>query len=293
LATIHTGPERRYVGCMIAERKPPAAAHRPALTGQADGLATPGSPGRVRGGEGSRRGDGSRVGSLVHGPQAGPRLGPDLACDPSDTCDTSDSVNTLAAYTAGAASYDARTDRFMVFRRRVVQALGVGRGEVVVDVGCGTGLCMPLLQERVGAEGFIIAVDESVAMLDIARARAEAFGWSNVTFMVASAAEVDLPVEADAALFCAVHDILRCPDSVRNILSQLRPGAHVASGGGKWAAPWLVLLNAYVAALHRPCVRSFEGFDRPWSGLTPYLRDLAVTEMAFGTGYVAAARLPG
>jgi demethylmenaquinone methyltransferase/2-methoxy-6-polyprenyl-1,4-benzoquinol methylase len=218
----------------------------------------------------------------------GPR--PDLA---SDTSDTSDNSNTLAAYAAGAASYDARTDRFMVFRRRVVQALGVGRGEVVVDVGCGTGLCLPLLQERVGAEGFIIAVDESVAMLDVARARAEAFGWSNVTFMVASAAEVDLPVEADAALFCAVHDILRCPDSVRNILSQLRPGARVVSGGGKWAAPWLVLLNAYVAALHRPCVRSFEGFDRPWSRLTPYLRDLTVTEMAFGTGYVAAARLPG
>jgi SAM-dependent methyltransferase len=268
---------------MIAEQKPSAAAHTPALTGDAGGLAKPRSPGRVRRGEGSRRGDGSRVGSLAYGPKVQPKAGPDLGCDSSDT---------LQAYAAGAAGYDERTDRFMVFRRRVVDALDLRRGDVVVDVGCGTGLCLPLLQERIGDEGVIIAVDESVAMLNIARARAEQFGWSNVTFIMAPAAEVDLPVDADAALFCAVHDILRCPDSVRNILSQVRTGGHIASGGGKWAAPWLILLNAYVAVLHRPCVRSFEGFDRPWSVLTPYLQDLRITDMAFGTGYLVKARVP-
>ena len=198
----------------------------------------------------------------------------------------------LQAYAGGAARYDERTDRFMVYRQRIVDALDLRRGDVVVDVGCGTGLCLPLLQERVGADGVIIAVDESVAMLDIARARAEQFGWSNVTFVLASAAEVELPVDADAALFCAVHDVLRCPDSVRNVLSQLRPGAQVASGGGKWAAPWMILLNACVAALHRPCIRSFEGFDRPWSVLAPYLLDLSITEMAMGTGYVATGQVP-
>jgi demethylmenaquinone methyltransferase/2-methoxy-6-polyprenyl-1,4-benzoquinol methylase len=82
-----------------------------------------------------------------------------------------DNSQTLQAYAAGAAGYDERTDRFVVFRRRIVDALDVRRGDVVVDVGCGTGLCLPLLQERVGAEGVIIAVDESVAMLGIARPR--------------------------------------------------------------------------------------------------------------------------
>jgi SAM-dependent methyltransferase len=269
---------------MTAKRKPSAAADTPALTGDTDGLATPPSPGRVHHGEGSRRGDGSRVDSLVHGLETRPQPGPDLAYDNSETL--------LQAYAAGAATYDERTDPFMDFRQRIVDALDVGRGDVVVDVGCGTGLCMPLLQERIGAEGVIIAIDESAAMLDIARTRAEQAGWSNVTFIMAPAAEVDLPVDADAALFCAVHDILRCPDSVSNILSQLRPGAHIASGGGKSAAPWLILLNTYVTALHRPFVRSFEGFDRPWSLLTPYLQDLHITEMGFGTGYVAAARVP-
>jgi SAM-dependent methyltransferase len=268
---------------MTAQEKPSLAAHAPALTGDADGLAKPRSPGRARRGEGSRPREGSRVGSSVYGPTTRPQAVPDPGCDSSDT---------LEAYAAGAASYDERTDRFMVFRQRIVDALDLRKGDVVVDVGCGTGLCLPLLQERIGAEGVIIAVDESVAMLNIARARAERFGWSNVTFILAHAAEVDLAVDVDAALFCAVHDIVRCPDSVRNVLSQLRPGAQVASGGGKWAAPWLILLNTCVVALHRPCVRSFEGFDRPWSVLAPNLQDLCITEMAFGTGYVAAGRVP-
>jgi SAM-dependent methyltransferase len=215
-----------------------------------------------------------------------------LPATASSRPDPASATATLKAYTAGAARYDARTDPFMVFRRRVVDALNLRRGDVVVDVGCGTGLCLPLLQEGVGAEGVIIAVDESAAMLDIARARAAQAQWSNVTFIRASAVEADLPVGADAALFCAVHDILRSPDSICNILSQLGPGVRIASGGGKWAAKWLVLLNAYVAALHRPFVRSFEGFDRPWSLLAPYLQDLGITEMALGTGYVAKARLP-
>jgi demethylmenaquinone methyltransferase/2-methoxy-6-polyprenyl-1,4-benzoquinol methylase len=204
---------------------------------------------------------------------------------------STDDSDTLRAYAAGAASYDQRTDRFMVFRRRVVDALDLRTGDLVVDVGCGTGLCMPLLQEKIGTEGFIIAIDESRSMLNIARARAERFGWSNVSFIMAPAAEVDLPVDADAALFCAVHDIVRRPHSVRNIVSQLRRGAHVAAGGGKWAAPWLILLNASVAALHRPFVRSFEGFDHPWSVLAPYLEDVDVTEMVLGTGYLAAGRV--
>jgi SAM-dependent methyltransferase len=198
----------------------------------------------------------------------------------------------LKAYAAGASRYDGRTDHFTSFRRRIVDALDLQMGDVVVDVGCGTGLCLPALQERIGPEGCIVAVDESAAMLDLARARAEKFGWLNVTFILAPAAEVELPVDADAALFCAVHDILRCPDAITNILGQLPSGAQVASGGGKWAAPWLPVLNACVAALHRPCVRSFKGFGRPWSLLGPYLEDLDITEMAFGTGYVAIGRVP-
>lgn len=276
---------------MLPERMPPVAASATALT--SDGHAASGETpyghaayGDTAHGD-TKRGDTAR-GDTAHADRVSMES---LPLPDRETRDRQ-AQDPLKAYAAGAASYDHRTDRFMVFRRRLVDALDLRTGDTVVDVGCGTGLCLDLLHEKVGREGEIFAVDESVAMLEIARTRAEQAGWSNVTFLVAPASEVDLPVDADAALFCAVHDILRCPDSVENILAQLRPGAQVASGGGKWAAPWLLLLNAYIAALHRPFVRSFDGFDQPWSVLGDYLQELDVTDLEYGAGYVATGRLP-
>ena len=54
-------------------------------------------------------------------------------------------------------------------------------------------------------------------------------------------------------------------------MTKLRPGAWVAAGGGKWAAPWLVGVNLQARMLHAPFVRtarSFEGSAGPgviWS----------------------------
>lgn len=258
------------------------AADTPPLTSQAEGPAQHGPTGRVREGEVSAAPDNSPITSSIRPVATTPASAPEIAGD----CEM------LDAYGDQADSYEARTSQFMVFRQRLVDALQVCKGDVVVDVGCGTGLCLPLLQERIGDGGAIIAVDESVAMLDIARARARQAGWSNVTFLRAPAAQVDLPLQVDAALFCAVHDIVRSPESVSNILSQLRPGARIASGGGKWAAPWMVPLNSYIASLHRPFIRSFDGFDAPWNLLTSFLQDLCITEMEWGSGYVATARVP-
>ena len=42
-------------------------------------------------------------------------------------------------------------------------------------------------------------------------------------------------------------------------MTKLRPGAWVAAGGGKWAAPWLVGVNLQARMLHAPFARSFEG----------------------------------
>ena len=48
-----------------------------------------------------------------------------------------------------------------------------------------------------------------------------------------------------------------------------------------------------VAALHSPYVRDFAGFDRPWRLLEEHVDELAVTELAFGTGFEAIGRARG
>jgi demethylmenaquinone methyltransferase/2-methoxy-6-polyprenyl-1,4-benzoquinol methylase len=148
-----------------------------------------------------------------------------------------------------------------------------------------------MLVEKVGAQGSVVGIEESPEMAAIARERVAREGWGNVTIVQSAAQDARIAETADAALFCAVHDVLQSPDALANVMGQLRPEAQVAAGGGKWASPWLVGVNMQARMLHGPFVRSFEGFDRPWHHLEPLIEDVELRELAFGSGYVLTGRV--
>src|SRR3954451_11704585 len=89
------------------------------------------------------------------------------------------------AYTRDASFYDSRTSAFETYRRRLVELLPLRRGDVVLDVGCGTGLCFEQVRGRVGAEGAVVGIDASREMLEMAAARVAARGWRNVVMVQA------------------------------------------------------------------------------------------------------------
>jgi trans-aconitate methyltransferase len=181
---------------------------------------------------------------------------------------------------------------FQSYRRAVVEALSLRRGQVVLDVGCGTGLCCGLLRDKVGPRGGVVGIEESPEMAAVAREQVARKGWRNVTVVQSPAEDARIGLTADAALFCAVHDILQSPAVLRNVVGNLRPGAWVAAGGGKWASPLMVGVNLLVSMLHAPYVRSFAGFGRPWRHLEPLIEDVQVREMALGSGYIMTGHVP-
>jgi len=172
-----------------------------------------------------------------------------------------------------------------------VEALPLSEGQVVLDVGCGTGLCCGMLRQKVGEQGGVVGIEESPEMAAVAREHIAREDWHNVTVVQSPAEDADIAVTADAALFCAVHDILQSPNALLNVVEKLRPGAWVAAGGGKWAAPIMWGVNAQVRMMHAPFVRSFEGFDRPWSRLEQLTEDVQVRELAFGSGYIMTGKV--
>jgi len=194
---------------------------------------------------------------------------------------------TATAYRGHAAVYDRRTEAFQHWREQLVALLPARPGDTVLDVGCGTGLCLPLLHDKVGPTGTIVGIDASEQMLQLAADRVATRGWDNVRLLEAPVEQAPIDATADAALFCAVHDVLQSRAALNRVFQHLRPGAAVAAGGGKWPGPLLRPLRAWVSALHAPFIADFTGFDRPWRLLSEFVPDLRVHELAFGAGYLA------
>lgn len=82
---------------------------------------------------------------------------------------------------------------------RAIEALGLGSGATVLDVGCGAGQTLLQLAERVGTEGQVIGVDVAPSLLEIAERRAEPL--SQVRLIQADAQSLDLPAGSVDAVF--------------------------------------------------------------------------------------------
>jgi SAM-dependent methyltransferase len=198
-----------------------------------------------------------------------------------------------AQYARRAARYDLELLPFEPCRVRAIAALDLRAGDTVVDVGCGTGLSFPGLEQGVRSRGRIVGIEPSPDMLLRARERVAAHRWRNVHLIAAGAAEARLRGQGDAALFFFTHDVLRDEHALDHVLGHLRPGAHVVAAGLQWAPPWMGPANAFVLGAALYSTTTLEGLRKPWDRLAPRLAALRVETVGWGGIYIASGRLAG
>src|SRR5215470_5524785 len=109
--------------------------------------------------------------------------------------------------------------------RRLLEDAGLRAGMQVLDVGCGPGDVSLLAAELVGEQGSVIGVDTNASVLQIAQARAQAVGLSQVSFLVGNIDELALTQRFDAIVGRLILMYLREPATVlRQLATHLRPG---------------------------------------------------------------------
>jgi ubiquinone/menaquinone biosynthesis C-methylase UbiE len=195
----------------------------------------------------------------------------------------------LEQYRQRAGVYDRELAVLEPIRRLAVAKLALRPGDVVFDVGCGTGLSLSILKKGVGPKGRIVGIEQSPEMVAQARRRVARARWARVTLMCSPVEIAALRVDADAALFHFTHDILQRPEAIANIISHLKPGGRVVASGLKWAAPWLLRpVNLLVLSAALRSVTSLDGLDQPWRRLQDQLGQMNVESRLLGGAYIAS-----
>lgn len=115
-------------------------------------------------------------------------------------------------------------------RIQTVERLALRPGDQVLDIGCGTGLNLPLLVEAVGPTGRVVALDYSCGMLEQARARVREHGWENVELVQGDAATlegVSGPFDGVMSTW-ALGIVGDLPSALTRAVEVLKPGGRLA-----------------------------------------------------------------
>ena len=113
--------------------------------------------------------------------------------------------------------------------RRFFQAAGIGAGMNVLDIGSGAGDVSLLVADLVGPRGQVTGVEMNGTIVEAARARVAAAGWTNVRFVVGDIHEVPLDSDFDAVVGRWILMYQSDPAAVlRYLAAKLKHGGIVA-----------------------------------------------------------------
>jgi S-adenosylmethionine-diacylgycerolhomoserine-N-methlytransferase len=128
-------------------------------------------------------------------------------------------------YGPQAEAYDRFRERLLHGRKELIDALPVGTGSHVVELGGGTGRNLEFFDDRLADFASVTLVDLCPALLTRARARCDAKGWTNVRCVEADATRFGPAQPVDAVYLS--YSLTMIPDwfaAIDNAIAMLKPG---------------------------------------------------------------------
>jgi ubiquinone/menaquinone biosynthesis C-methylase UbiE len=141
-----------------------------------------------------------------------------------------------AGFGRAASAYDTVIPFFETFARYLVEVAAPRPGEWVLDVACGRGACLRAAAERVGPAGYVLGVDLSGDMIEMARQDLGLVDLNTtVEVRVADAEHLDVGDDSFDLVMCG-FGVFFFPDPAA-AMSEFR---RVLRSGGRFAASTFV-----------------------------------------------------
>lgn len=202
---------------------------------------------------------------------------------------------TRILYRKRAGRYDLSVQMYRLFafdmsryRQDTIASLGLGPGNSVVELGCGTGLNFEYVQRMIGPEGKIVGIDLTDSMLDVARARITRERWHNVELVQADVAEWNMPQDVNGVFSTlALTLVPEYDDVIERASRALSMGGRLGVLDMKDPAMWPHWLVRLAAWLNKPFGVSLDLAERhPWESIRRYLTEVDFREYYFGALYL-------
>jgi cytochrome P450/ubiquinone/menaquinone biosynthesis C-methylase UbiE len=194
----------------------------------------------------------------------------------------------VKSYDRVARLYSTLEPLYLIFppaRRKAVEALDLKPGDVVLEIGAGTGRNLPYLLDAVGPNGTVIAVDASEGMLAEAGKLVDRGGWSNVQLLRQDAAQLQLDNDVDAVLFSLSYSVLPEPGlALARAWKLLRPSARLVVMDMGLTDLRFRLAFGLIARLLAKLAPG-DPYSRPWNDLANY-GSVATKRFLLGLYYI-------
>lgn len=137
-------------------------------------------------------------------------------------------------------------------RKLAIEELGLKPGDTVLDLACGTGLNHEFLEDVVGPEGKIIALDFSDEMLRSAERKAKEHNWRNITFIQGDAAKTTFDAKVDGVLSTlGISAIPQHKEALKNAINALKNGKKISILDAQLPSGLLSLFNPLIIIIYK------------------------------------------
>jgi demethylmenaquinone methyltransferase/2-methoxy-6-polyprenyl-1,4-benzoquinol methylase len=175
------------------------------------------------------------------------------------------------------------------FRKKAIEKLNINRGSIVLDLACGTGLNFQFIENKIGQQGKIIAIDFSLEMLKKAEEKIRKYGWKNIELLKRNASDFELKDEVDAIL-CTWSMV-----SISNYEKALKTSTTFLRKNGRFVVLDFKLKSGIKGRIFNPIyklifkITNQDITREPWKKMQSYLRNVKKEEFSglLGSHYIA------